>query len=68
MIPFWGKPGDTLFCATILLVRAPDDLMTMLEIIEILEKAQALDLDMEAGSDLEKMTLRELESLVNNRQ
>jgi len=38
------------------------------EIFELLEKAERRGLNLEKGSDLEKLTLEELEKLVNTKQ
>ena len=46
----------------------PDHIYTESEFVELLEKARELGFSLDAGSELEKLTVGELDVLVNQRQ
>jgi hypothetical protein len=53
---------------TLFLLRDRDHEYTHSEICDLLEKAAELGYSLEKGSELEKLTVRELDRLVNMRQ
>ena len=59
-----GVPGDD----TLFILRDPDNLYTHSEICDLLEKAEQLGFSLERGTMLEKLTIRDLDRLVNVRQ
>lgn len=59
-----GDDGDD----TLWVLRDPDDLYEHEEICDLLEKAEKLGFSLERGTELEKLTVRELDVLVNRRQ
>ena len=50
------------------ILRNPDQLYTHSEICDLLEKAEALGFSLEKGTELERLTVRELDILVNRVQ
>lgn len=53
---------------TLFILRNPDQLYTHSEICDLLEKAEALGFSLEKGTELERLTVRELDILVNRVQ
>lgn len=53
---------------TLWILSDPGNLYTHSEICDLLEKAETLGFDLESGSELERLTVRELDVLVNRRQ
>jgi hypothetical protein len=48
-------------------MAGPDYMYQDSEIAQLLERAQEMGFSLEAGSDLEKLTIRELDVLVNRK-
>jgi hypothetical protein len=59
-----GTPADE----TLFILRDPQGLYSHSDICDLLEKAETLGFSLEAGTELEKLTVRELDILVNRRQ
>lgn len=59
-----GKDGDE----TLFVIRDPDHLYDHSEVCDLLEAAESLGFSLEAGSELEGLTVRELEILVKVKQ
>lgn len=59
-----GNPEDE----TLFVLRDPDQTYTHSEICDLLEKAEAMGFSLEAGCELENLTIRELDVLVNRKQ
>lgn len=57
-------PGDG---PTLFTLRDPGQLYTHSEVCDLLEKAEQMGFSLEAGSELEGLTVRELEILVNRK-
>lgn len=53
---------------TLFVLRDPEELYTHSEIVDLLQKAEDLGFPLERGSYLEKLTVRELDVLVNTKQ
>jgi hypothetical protein len=53
---------------TLFVLRDPDHLYTHSEVCELLERAENLGFSLERESELEGLTVRELDLLVNRRQ
>ena len=49
-------------------LRDPEELYSNSEVCDLLEAAEKLGFSLGAGSELEKLTVRELDVLVNRRQ
>ena len=58
-----GGDGETLF-----VLRDPDQLYTHSEVCDLLEQAEGLGFSLARGSELERLTVRELDILVNRKQ
>ena len=58
-----GTPQDE----TLFILRDPDQTYTHSEICDLLEKAESMGFSLEKGTDLEKLTVRELGILVNRK-
>jgi hypothetical protein len=56
------KTDDTLF-----VLRDPDHIFTHSDVVDLLEEAERLGFSLEAGSELENLTVRELEVLVRRK-
>jgi hypothetical protein len=52
----------------IFVLRDPDELYDHSDVCDLLEKAEALGFSLERGTELEKLTVRELDILVNRIQ
>lgn len=59
-----GGPGDE----TRFVLRDPDQTYTHSEVCDIVEKAELLGFELDLGTALDGMTVRELNNLVNRRQ
>jgi len=59
-----GTPSDE----TLFILRDPEELYTHSDIVDLLQKAEDLGFPLEAGTYLEKLTVRELDVLVNRKQ
>lgn len=59
-----GTPEDE----TLFILRDPDQTYTHSEICDLLAEAESLGFSLEKGSELESLTIRELEVLVKRRQ
>jgi hypothetical protein len=53
---------------TLFVLRDPEQFYTHSEVCDLLEKAGNMGFSLEKGSELEKLTVRELDVLVNRRQ
>lgn len=53
---------------TLFILRDPDHLYTHSEVVDLLQKAEDLGFDLEAGCQLEQLTVRDLDILVNRIQ
>ncbi len=53
---------------TMFVLRDPEQTYTHSEVCDLLEKAESAGFSLEAGTILERMTVRELDVLVNRRQ
>lgn len=53
---------------TLFVLHDPDHLYTHSEVCDLLEEAEQIGFSLEAGSELENLTVRELEVLVRVRQ
>ena len=59
-----GQPDDE----TLFVLRDPEQTYTHSEICDLLEKAEQLGFPLDRGTLLEKLTIRELDVLVNRKQ
>ena len=59
-----GHPDDE----TLFIIRDPDHIYTHSEIRDLLEEAEKLGFSLERGTELEQLTIRELDVLVHRRQ
>lgn len=59
-----GTPQDE----TLFVLRDPQHLYSHSEVCDLLEKAEALGFSLERGTELEKLTVRELDILVHRVQ
>lgn len=59
-----GERGDE----TLFVLRDPEQTYTHSEVCDLLQKAEGLGFSLERGSELEKLTVRELDILVHRRQ
>jgi hypothetical protein len=50
---------------TLFVMRDPDQLYTHSEVCDLLEKAEMMGFSLEKGTELEKLTIRELDVLLN---
>lgn len=53
---------------TLFVLRDPEELYTHSEVADLLQKAEDLGFPLKSGTYLEKLTVRELDVLVNTRQ
>ena len=58
-----GKDSDE----TLFVLRDPDHYFTHTDVCDLLEEAERLGFSLEAGSELEGLTIRELEVLVRRK-
>ena len=56
-------PGDVMF-----VLRDPEQLYTHAEVCDLLELAEALGFNLDKGSELDNLSVRELDVLVHRRQ
>jgi hypothetical protein len=59
-----GNPEDE----TLFVLRDPEHLYTHSDVCELLEKAEAMGFSLEKGSELENLTVGDLERIVTLRQ
>ena len=57
-----GDEGDLQF-----VIRDPEKIYSMREVVDLLQKAQDMGLPLEKESWLEQITIRQLDALVNNK-
>jgi hypothetical protein len=62
-VEYEAQPDDE----TMAILRDPENVYTHSEVVELFRKAQALGFSLEAGGDIDGMTVRELENLVTRR-
>jgi hypothetical protein len=62
------KTRGTVDDETLFVLRDPEELYSHSDICDLLEKAEALGFSLEKGSELEKLTVREVDVLVNRKQ
>ena len=53
---------------TLFVLRDPEELYTHSDVVDLLERAEAMGFSLERGSELEKLTLRELDIMVHRKQ
>lgn len=58
-----GDPDDE----TLFVLHDPEHLYTHAEVCDLLEKAEALGFSLDRGSELEGLTIRQLDILVNRK-
>lgn len=58
-----GNPEDE----TLFYLRDPDHLYTHSEVVDLLEEAERLGFSLDKGSELENLTVRDLEHLVRTK-
>lgn len=61
-----AHPGDN--AETLWVLRDPEQAYTHSEICDLLEKAELLGFSLQRGTELEKLTVREIDELVNRKQ
>jgi hypothetical protein len=59
----YGQPKDE----TLFILRDPDQLYTHSEVVDLLELAEKMGFSLEKGSDLERLTVRELDILLHRK-